>query len=186
MKSAHGAFLAILLLAGSAAAQGPAPVSGLQGDAPADISAETFVYESADCRATYSGNVEMIQGQARLRSPRVDAYYTRLAPAQAGGAARCGTEVDRIEAAGPVYYVTPEQSATADRGVFTQANETIVLTGNVVLTQGQNVMTGARAVMNTRTRDARVESGPAAQTRGRVRSVLFPDRTQQPARPAAR
>lgn len=183
MKSAYGVYLAILLVAGAASAQGPAPVTGMQGDAPADISAETFVYESADCRATYQGNVEMIQGQARLRSPRVDAYYTRVASPQ-GGAPRCGTEVDRIEAAGPVYYVTPEQSATADRGVFTQANETIVLTGNVVLTQGQNVMTGARAVMNTRTRDARVESGPASQSRGRVRSVLFPDRTQQPARPA--
>lgn len=189
MKSVYGVVLAAALMAGTAAfAQSIAPNSGIQGDAPLDISSESFAYDGGACRVTYTGNVEMIQGQSRMRSPRVDAYYPRLAPAQAGGSARCGAEVERIEAAGPVFYVTPEQQARGNHGVFTAANDTIVLTGDVVLTQGQNVMTGARAVMNTRTRDARVESGA---NNGRVRSVLFPDRTQArpaqaaPARPAA-
>lgn len=180
MKSASGVVLAAILLAASAAAQPPTTSAGIQGNEPLDISSQNFEFENSQCRATYIGEVEMVQGQQRIRSPRVDAFYSRR-PSTTGGAPSCSGEVERIEAAGPVYFVSPEQSARGNRGVYTASDETLVLTGDVVLTQGQNVMTGARAVMNTRTRDARVESGPSAQSNGRVRSVLFPE--SQPQRP---
>lgn len=185
MKSAVGLVCAATLLAGSAAiAQSPVSGMGIQGNQPLDVTGDAFDYNGGECRATYTGNVEMIQGTARMRSPRVDTYFGRTgataAPAAGGASSRCGGDVERIEMTGPFYYVSPEQQARSDHASYTSSNETIVLTGSVVLTQGQNVMTGARATINTRTNDARVESGPSAQSPGRVRAVLFPNQSSTP------
>lgn len=185
MKSAVGLICAAALLAGSAAiAQSPGGGIGIQGNQPLDVTGDAFDYDGGECRATYTGNVEMIQGTARMRSPRVDTYFGRTGatatPAAGGANSRCGGDVQRIEMAGTFYYVSPEQQARSDHATYTAANDTIVLTGNVVLTQGQNVMTGARATINTRTNDARVESGPSAQSNGRVRAVIFPNGASQP------
>ena len=180
-------------LASAAVAQGPTVGPGIQGNEPLDITANGSAFDNTTCKVTFTGNVEVIQGQSRVRSPQIEAYYSRTGSTAASGtagsgSARCGGQVDRIEASGPVYYVTPEQSARSDHATFTAGNDTLVMTGNVVLNQGQNVMTGARAVMNTRTRNAQIEAGPSAQSNGRVRAVIFPNQQTAAgaARPAAR
>jgi len=47
--------------------------------------------------------------------------------------------------------------------------KTITLTGNVVVSQGKNVVRGERVVVNTVTGDARVESGVTAHDPAQVR-----------------
>ena len=58
--------------------------------------------------------------------------------------------------------VSKDQNASGDLGVYDTKTKTITLTGNVVISQGKNVVRGERVVVNTTTGDARVESGVAA------------------------
>jgi lipopolysaccharide export system protein LptA len=106
------------------------------------------------------GRAELTQGENRIRADRVEAAVVD------GGLAR-------VEATGNVYFVTPEQTIRGDRATYTPANDTIVLTGDVILTQGENVMTGGRLTYNTRPGAAEMDG---AGEGGRVQGVFYPER----------
>ncbi len=117
------------------------------------------VVEYAPAGLTLRTEVELLQGPNRFRADEVRA-------ATADGA------FTEVQASGNVYYVTPTQTMRGDRAVYTVANDTIVVTGDVILTQGENVMTGTRIVYNVRTEAARIEGGQG----GRVQGVFYPNR----------
>ncbi len=106
------------------------------------------------------GRAELTQGDNRIRADRVEAAVSD------------GT-LTRVEATGDVYFVTPDQTIRGDRAVYTPANDTIVLSGDVILTQGENVMTGGRLTYNTRTEAAEMDGGGQS---GRVQGVFYPER----------
>lgn len=106
------------------------------------------------------GRAELTQGDSRIRADRVEGTIS-------------DGDLTRVEATGNVYFVTPEQTIRGDRAVYTPANDTIVLTGDVILTQGENVMTGGRLTYNTRTESAQMDGGGR---NGRVQGVFYPDR----------
>jgi lipopolysaccharide export system protein LptA len=105
------------------------------------------------------GRAEIVQGGNRIRANAIEATLG-------------GSGVSRIEATGDVYFVTPDQSMRGERAVYTPGNDEIVVTGDVVLTQGRNVLTGNRVVYNTRTETARIEGGGG---NGRVQGVFYPE-----------
>ena len=107
------------------------------------------------------GRAEVIQGQNRLRADAINGTIV-------------GGDLTRVEASGNVYFVTPDQAIRGDRAVYTFASDEVVVTGDVILTQGQNVLTGGRLVYNTRTESARMEGG-AGSNGGRIRGVFYPD-----------
>lgn len=106
------------------------------------------------------GRAEVIQGQNRLRADAINGFVT-------------GGDLRRVEATGNVYFVTPDQTIRGDHAVYTLAANEVVVTGDVILTQGQNVLTGGRLVYNTRTEAARMEG--ASSNGGRIRGVFYPD-----------
>ncbi|NWM88925.1 LPS ABC transporter substrate-binding protein LptA, partial [Escherichia coli] len=71
------------------------------------------------------GRAEVTQGGNRLRADAITMFRN------AAG------DPDRVEATGTVYFVTPTQSMRGDRAVYTINNGEVVVTGNVILTQGQ-------------------------------------------------
>lgn len=105
------------------------------------------------------GRAELTQGDNRIRADNIEAGLD-------------GGTLSRVEASGSVYFVTPEQTIRGDRAVYTPNNDTIILTGDVILTQGDNVITGARLVYNTRTEAAQMQGGSG----GRVQGVFTPQR----------
>ena len=102
------------------------------------------------------GRAELTQGGNRLRAGAIRGFA-------ANG------DLTRIEATGDVYFVTPDQSMKGDRAVYTLSDGNVVVTGDVILTQGKNVLTGNRLVYNVRTETARMEGG-----NGRVQGVFYP------------
>jgi lipopolysaccharide export system protein LptA len=80
--------------------------------------------------------------------------------------------IRRIEARGGVTVVTKDQNASGELGVYDLKTKTITLTGNVVVSQGKNVLHGERVVVDTATGNARVESGATAHDR--VRALIQP------------
>lgn len=107
------------------------------------------------------GRAELTQGDSRIRADRVEGTISN-------------GSLSRVEATGNVYFVTPDQTIRGDRAVYTPANDTIVLSGDVILTQGENVMTGGRLTYNTRTEAAEMDG---AGDGGRVQGVFYPERS---------
>ena len=64
------------------------------------------------------------------------------------------------------------QTATGDLGLFDMETNTVTLTGNVVMTQGQNVLRGDKLVVDLTNGVSRVESGKNGQ--GRVQGLFLP------------
>jgi lipopolysaccharide export system protein LptA len=148
-------------------------------NSPVDVTADQLEAQPQQCLAIYRGNVEALQGTSRLRTNLLD-IYAKAGPAQAqpapggGPSSKCGA-LDRMEAHGSVYYMTPSEVVKGDDAVYLADAKTITLTGDVVVSQGKNVVVGNRLVINTDTQQATMESNAkGAGVANRVRSVLYP------------
>lgn len=159
MKTSHliltGASLLALGLGGVAVAQSRSNVS----DQPIGYGADTG--ELTNTAVSLRGRAEITQGDTRLRANAIE------------GARDASGGLTRIEATGEVYYVTPNETIRGDRAVYTVSNATVVVTGDVILTQGQNVLTGGSLSYNVDTGQARIQGGTSANG-GRVRGVFYP------------
>lgn len=72
----------------------------------------------------------------------------------------------RIEASGKVYVNSGQQTATGDTAVVDMVGKLVTLSGNVVLSQGPNVITGNKLTWDMTTGRARVDQKPGARIRG--------------------
>jgi lipopolysaccharide export system protein LptA len=172
------------LVASPAAAQ-TASGSANNSSAPVDISADEQEVITSQCKTIFRGAVEVLQDKARMRAAVMTVYNRRKTPGRAstapGGNNDCG-DVDRVEADGNVFYVTPEQTVRGDHAVYDYATDTVVVTGDVVAVQGQDVARGDRMTIKTKTNDVKMESNATGRGKTRVRAVLYPsDKDKKPA-----
>ena len=200
-----------LALSGAAHAQ-PQPASkgppnALQGfsqnrDQPVHIEAATLEVRDKDKQATFSGNVRVVQGDTGLRCKSLVVFYEQgdedadksdksaKAADKAGKSMTAATpgpggaqKIKRLEARGDVVVTQKEQTATGDLGLFDMKTNTVTLTGNVVMTQGQNVLRGDRLVVDLTNGVSRVESGKNGQ--GRVQGLFLPGSAGPDLKPGA-
>ena len=166
---------ALILASGAAYAQ-----TANDSSAPVDVSADEQEVINSQCKQIFRGNVEVLQDKARLRATVINVYNKRK---PGSGAGACG-EVERLEADGDVFYVTADQTVRGDRAVYTYANETIVITGDVIVVRGQDVARGDKMTVLTKTNDVKLESNAKGRGKaGRVRSVIYPEESKTPAEP---
>ena len=91
-------------------------------------------------------------------------------------------DIRRIEARGGVTVISKDQNASGDLGVYDLKKKTITLTGNVVVSQGKNVLHGERVVVDTTTGNAHFDVDGHEPVRiGSARSFL-PTRTKMAGR----
>lgn len=152
-----GAAVIALVLGGAALAQSPATGQSTS-DQPISYGADSG--ELTNTALALRGRAEIQQGENRLRANVISGDI-------ADG------DLTRIEASGDVYYVTPNETIRGDRAVYSVASATVVVTGDVILTQGKNVLTGGSLTYNVDTGEARIQGGSTAQG-GRVRGVFYP------------
>ena len=156
---------------------------------PIDITADNGTLVNSTCEATWSGAAEALQGDSRLRANVIKAFLKKkpttaaAAPQSAAAGANpsdCGA-TERIEADGNVFYVTPDQVAHGDHAVYSADAGQIVMTGNVIVVQGKNVVRGDKMTIHVATRLVTIDS--TAQGRGtpnRVRGVFYPNQPGAP------
>ncbi|MCR5878331.1 LptA/OstA family protein [Phenylobacterium sp. J367] len=167
---------AVALVAGSAAAQ-----LAKNSDAPVDITADELEVTNNACTAIWKGNAEALQETSRLRA-QVLKIFNKPAAGGGGQTGGCG-ELDRLEAEGQVYYMTPDQRVRANQGIYTAANSTLTMTGDVVAVQGQNVIRGTKMVFNTKTGEGNmVGQATGKNAQGRVRGVFYPSKSNAQAK----
>jgi lipopolysaccharide export system protein LptA len=192
----------VLAAPASAAAQTPraaanGPAAGLlqdqNADQPIQIEAATLEVHDKNKMATFSGDVQVVQGDTTIKCQSLVVFYggelgagagqAAAAPQPAGAAQAANAppvsglpqgaqNIRRIEARGGVTVISKDQNASGDLGVYDLKKKTITLTGNVVVSQGKNVLHGDRVVVDTTTGNAHIESGAASQ--GRVRALIQP------------
>jgi lipopolysaccharide export system protein LptA len=141
-------------------------------DMPIQIEADRLEVHDPQKLAIYSGHVRVRQGETILEAPELRVFYTGQGPAAAGatapaGSGPIGSKVSRIEAGPGVNVRSGDRTASGNRAVLDMAKNIVTLEGNVVLTQGQNVVRGERVVVNLVTKEGRVEGG-------RVQTLITP------------
>lgn len=136
---------------------------------PIKIDADRLDVFDRENRAVFKGNVVAVQGETTIRCTALTVHYERGQGAR--GAAPAGGQGDsairRIDCRGPVTVASREQVATGDNAVFDRVANRVVLTGNVALSQCQNVTRGERIVYDLDTGVANIEGG-------RVRALFVP------------
>ena len=132
-------------------------------DPPIEVEADVLEVRQNEGIATFSGNVDAVQGDQTLTADVLDVFYA------AGPDAAEEGRVERIVARGNVVVTSPEEVATGDEGTYDLVTRTIVLTGDVVLTREGNVLRGSRLEVD-------LESGVSRllphQEGGRVRALF--------------
>jgi lipopolysaccharide export system protein LptA len=132
-------------------------------DEPIQIEADRLEVRDPEKLAIYTGNVKVRQGETLLEAPELRVFYTGEATAQGAP----GSKVGRIEASPSVTVSSDDQTASGSRAVLDMTQDLITMSGNVVLTQGPNVVRGERLVVNLRTKQGRMEGG-------RVQTLITP------------
>jgi lipopolysaccharide export system protein LptA len=173
----RAAALSAALLAGPAAAQ-----LATNSNAPVDITADELETANSACTSIWRGHAEALQDNARLRADVLTAdFETKGGGGGAGKTGGCG-DLIRLRADGSVYYVTPQQKVHGDAAVYEAGSDTLTVTGDVVATQGQNVLRGSRMVFNTKTGQGHMEGGATGRNKAnRPRGVFYPKQSNAPA-----
>ncbi|HYI43634.1 MAG TPA: lipopolysaccharide transport periplasmic protein LptA [Sphingomicrobium sp.] len=144
-----------------------------RGDQPVNIEADKLEVQETDQTAVFSGNVLVVQGSSALRTDKLTIFYEKKKPGEsaqpATGDVVTGRNIRRLEAEGNVVVTSGNQKASGNKGVFDMPSNTVVLLGNVVVTQGINILRGDRLVVDLTTQKSRVESSNGG---GRVQGVF--------------
>lgn len=181
MRFLTPALLALALCPGPAAAQ-----LATNSKAPVDLTGDHNDVFNSQCLSVWTGNVEALQDNARLRTDLMRIFLEKKAKAGGGTSNSCG-DLERIEAQGSVYYVTPQQRVHGNAALYEASNDTLTVTGDVVAVQGQNVIRGERMVFNTKTGEGHMVGGATGRNApNRVRGVFYPkdNNTNGPQQPA--
>jgi lipopolysaccharide export system protein LptA len=164
-------------------------------DQPIQIESASLEVRDKDKMATFSGDVTVVQGDTTIKCQTLVVFYgggrtggrQTVAAAKSDGAngshaqlqktsimPQGAQDIRRIEARGGVTVISKDQNASGDLGVYDLKKKTITLTGNVVVSQGKNVIHGDRVVVDTVTGNAHLDSGVSSQNR--VRALILPNK----------
>ena len=158
-NAARFAALALALLASPmAVAEGTSVAfGGLKADTslPVEMKSDALSVNQADGKAVFTGNVVVTQGAMKLSAAEIRVEYSADKKA-----------IEKLYATGGVLLVNASDAAQADQAVYTISSGEVVMTGNVLLTQGQAAMSSQTLIIDLKTGTGRME--------GRVTTTFTP------------
>ena len=170
--------------------------SGFQRDSdqPVNISADRLDVAQDAKTATFSGNVEIIQGELRLKAATVVVHYRSKEEEAAGNAApakpekgtkgaggNSASEISRLEAKTDVFLSSATQTAQGDWADYDVVKGEVTMGGKVVLTRGKNVLKGTALALDLNTGRSRLTAEPGAG--GRVQGLFIPKKREMATTP---
>ncbi len=134
---------------------------GLKQDTtlPVEVSADQLAVNQADGTAVFSGNVLVGQGEMRLSAGQVKVEYTTD-----------GNGISKLFASQGVTLINATDAAEAREAVYTIDSGLVVMTGDVLLTQGGNALSGQKLVIDLKAGTGVME--------GRVQTVFQPGKAK--------
>lgn len=140
------------------ALQGVAKTSLLLGgfdpnaDAPVELTADKLTISETDGSARFEGNVIVGQGDIRISARLVIVTYSETG------------EIDKLSASGGVTVATTDESAESEFAEYSLKNRTLVMSGDVVFSQGKILMSAKSLQIDLNTGAAIIE--------GQVKTIL--------------
>jgi lipopolysaccharide export system protein LptA len=159
------------------------------GGGPIDITADELELVDAQHLAIWRGDVEALQGRNRMRADVLNIYFNGApSTGSTSGVApgRNWGKVQKVVAEGKVFYISPTQTARGDHGLYDLASNSITITGDVIVSQGQSVVHGDRMVIDVKSGQATMQSNAKGRgAKGRVRGIFYPNNTTPADAPTA-
>ena len=159
LRNVFRAAVAGIWLAGAAHAQGSNISLGVQdydSDIPVEITSEELELNQQEGTATFTGSVIVKQGDITMTCARMIVEFAEDAEGK--------NEIQVIRMFGGVTFVSPEETAESENAVYTLSNEMLVMTGDVLVTQGATALSADRLTYD-------LASG-SGQMEGNVKTVL--------------
>jgi lipopolysaccharide export system protein LptA len=123
---------------------------GLRQDTtlPVEVKAESLTVNQTDGSATFTGNVLVGQGEMRLAAQTVRVEY-----------AADGKSIAKLHATGGVTLASNSDAAESNEAVYAVDAGTVLMTGNVLLTQGPSAIAGQKLLIDLKAGTGRMEGG---------------------------
>jgi len=131
---------------------------------PIYISSDWMEVDQKKNTITYKGRVVTVQADMTMRSEMLTAYYDPDMK-----------KIKQIVAEGKVNATQGNRVATGEKAVFDDTAKTVTLTGNPVMRQGNNQVSGIKVIYFVE-EDKAVAEG---DEKIRVRATIFPEEMQQ-------
>jgi lipopolysaccharide export system protein LptA len=146
-----------------------APASGGGGfefnkQDPIYITSDWMEVDQKKNTITYKGRVVMVQAEMTMRSEALTAHYDPEMK-----------RIGRIIAEGKVNATQGDRVAIGEKAVFDEKAKTVTLTGNPVMRQGNNQVSGTRVIYFIE-QDRAVAEGDG---KVRVQATIFPEELQK-------
>ncbi|MBB5721385.1 lipopolysaccharide export system protein LptA [Loktanella ponticola] len=144
-----------LLSASPALAQTNIDLGGVTTDpsAPVEVAADSLSVDQDTGTAIFEGNVLIGQGDLRIAAGRAQVVYDGVSG-----------DIASFAASGGVTFTTATEAAEAQTANYDLKNGQLVLSGEVLLTQGPSALSADRMIIDVETGNAQME--------GRVRTVF--------------
>jgi len=132
------------LVAGSIVAGGfhsgaaAAGFAGFNSNAPVNYAADRIELQDRQQRVVLSGNVDINQGDLRLRAARTTVAYLNNG----------GLKIQRIDATGGVQVSRGDEQARGNVAIYDFNRRIITMIGNVALRRGSDTLNGGRLVID--------------------------------------
>jgi len=136
---------------------------------PIHIRSRDLEFRYNDKRVIYRGDVVVTQGEVTLKSNALTVTYedqragkgNSQAKAESSSTAR--QQIKEIVAEGNVDITSGDRRATCKKAVFNEATRTVVLSGNAVLQEEGNRVTGEKVTIYVEEKRSVVEGGGGKQ-----------------------
>lgn len=128
---------------------------------PIEVTADTFVVDQANQKATFSGNVV-------IKRLNLDMWADKVVIAFGAGGE---SDITSLSANGNIRVKTPAQTARGDYATFDPATQLVRLTGNVKVSNAQGEVAGPELVIDLRKNTSVFQGNKGG---GRVTGVFTP------------
>lgn len=172
------------------------PFVVVANDTPIEVTADNeLIWNRADKTFVATGNAVISQGEDTIQSEKITAKYsesngnTVIQSIVATPEAQLSQQdqklmaetiratfnqgaLDTVTATNDIVLITPKETLKGDKAVYNAVERTIVVTGDVRIEQGKNILTGSRAEFDLKTSISTLTASPN-KNGGRVKATFF-------------
>lgn len=138
---------------------------------PIHIRSHDLEYFHAEKRTQFRGNVVVVQGDMTLKSDVLTVTWEDAALTPASSATTARQQIKQLIAEGHVEITSEEWRATSRKTVFNEVKRTVTLSGNAVVQEGTNKITGEVVTIYLDEKRSVVEGGKGKR---QVQMILIP------------
>jgi lipopolysaccharide export system protein LptA len=133
------------------------------------VRSDSFEIDNARHVVTFTGNVEAVRDDININCQKIELFYENLAGDDGSEMGRF--RVLEIIATDQVVLSRPDgETATAEKAVYYQKDEKVVLTGKPIIKQGADFVEGSKITLFLKEEKYKVE--------GKAKALLFPNESE--------